>query len=78
MKATMTVTTPSTAATATTTPKADTSSLLPTLLDARRLVVKIGSALLVDSATGRMRREWLDGLSDHLATGRQAGQGVVA
>ncbi len=77
----MTVTTPSTAATATTTPKADTSSLLPTLLptllDARRLVVKIGSALLVDSATGRMRREWLDALADDVAACRKRGQEVV-
>ncbi|WP_425599365.1 glutamate 5-kinase, partial [Azospirillum formosense] len=77
MKATMTVTTPNTAATATTTPKAETLSLLPTLLEARRLVVKIGSALLVDSATGRMRREWLDALADDVAACRKRGQEVV-
>lgn len=33
----------------------------------RRLVVKIGSSLLVDQANGRIRRTWLDGLADDLA-----------
>ncbi|WP_247894978.1 glutamate 5-kinase [Azospirillum brasilense] len=73
----MTVTTPNTATATTTTPKAEAPSLLPTLLDARRLVVKIGSALLVDSATGRMRREWLDALADDVAACRKRGQEVV-
>ncbi|MDX1400599.1 MAG: glutamate 5-kinase [Kiloniellales bacterium] len=34
---------------------------------AHRIVVKIGSALLVDEATGTIRRKWLDALSDDLA-----------
>ncbi|MEM8590802.1 MAG: glutamate 5-kinase [Pseudomonadota bacterium] len=33
----------------------------------RRLVVKIGSTLLVDEADGTIRRGWLDGLADDLA-----------
>jgi glutamate 5-kinase len=37
------------------------------LATARRLVVKIGSALLVDSSTGRIRRRWLDALIDDIA-----------
>ncbi|AWK87398.1 glutamate 5-kinase [Azospirillum thermophilum] len=49
----------------------------PTLLDARRLVVKIGSALLVDGATGRIRRDWLDALADDVAACRRRGQEVV-
>ena len=53
------------------------SADLPTLLDARRLVVKIGSALLVDGETGRIRREWLDALADDVAACRKRGQEVV-
>src|SRR3546814_18233358 len=47
------------------------------LADARRLVVKIGSALLVDQETGRMRRAWLDALADDLARCRAEGREVV-
>ena len=39
----------------------------PRLSDARRVVVKIGSALLVDAATGALRRDWLDGLAADVA-----------
>ncbi len=39
----------------------------PSLADARRVVVKIGSALLVDRETGGLRRDWLDGLAADLA-----------
>jgi glutamate 5-kinase len=35
--------------------------------DARRLVVKIGSALLVDDESGDVRRSWLDALADDVA-----------
>lgn len=34
--------------------------------DASRIVLKIGSALLVDEATGRLRRAWLDALADDI------------
>ena len=37
------------------------------LREARRVVVKIGSALLVDDESGGIRRKWLDGLADHVA-----------
>lgn len=47
------------------------------LATARRLVVKIGSALLVDSSTGRMRREWLDALADDVAMLRARGTEVI-
>lgn len=39
----------------------------PRLGGARRVVVKIGSALLVDEEDGRVRRAWLDALADDLA-----------
>ena len=35
--------------------------------DARRIVVKIGSALLVDSNSGRIRSTWLNSLADDIA-----------
>ncbi|MCP4329481.1 MAG: glutamate 5-kinase [Alphaproteobacteria bacterium] len=47
------------------------------LADSRRLVVKIGSALLVDDDTGRIRNDWLDALADDIAAGRGKGQEVV-
>lgn len=40
---------------------------------ARRLVVKIGSALIVDDSTGEIHRAWLDALADDLAALRAAG-----
>lgn len=47
------------------------------LLTARRLVVKIGSALLVDEETGAIRRDWLDALGDDVAECRRRGQEVL-
>lgn len=44
------------------------------LTDARRLVVKIGSALLVDRATGSLRADWLLSLAEDVA--RLRGRGV--
>jgi glutamate 5-kinase len=40
---------------------------LPKLQDFKRIVVKVGSSLLVDSKRGEARREWLHGLADDLA-----------
>jgi glutamate 5-kinase len=48
-----------------------------TLASARRLIVKIGSALLVDDATGDVRRAWLDALVVDLAACRARGQEVL-
>ena len=44
---------------------------------ARRVVVKIGSALLVDGDSGRLHRQWLDALADDVAAMRGRGQEVV-
>ncbi len=52
-------------------------SAAPGLDTARRLVVKIGSALLVDETTGRIRRPWLDALVDDIAELRRAGVEVL-
>jgi glutamate 5-kinase len=45
--------------------------------DARRVVVKIGSALLVDEASGGIRRRWLEALAEDVAGLRAAGQEVI-
>lgn len=47
------------------------------LTSARRLVVKIGSALLVDPEDGHLRTEWVAGLAEDLARLRARGQEVL-
>ncbi len=47
------------------------------LADAKRIVVKIGSILLVDSETGRLHRDWLTSLAQDIAAWRARGQEVV-
>jgi glutamate 5-kinase len=47
------------------------------LAAARRVVVKVGSALLVEQSTGRVNRGWLETLADDVATLRKRGQEVV-
>src|SRR5438477_9099979 len=43
------------------------SRKLPALDDFRRIVVKVGSSLLVDSAAGRVKEAWLASLADDIA-----------
>jgi glutamate 5-kinase len=43
------------------------SRKLPTLADFRRIVVKVGSSLLVDSGAGRVHQDWLASLAEDLA-----------
>jgi glutamate 5-kinase len=47
------------------------------LAAARRVVVKVGSALLVEKATGRVNRSWLESLAEDIAQLRARGQEVV-
>src|SRR5438874_1487065 len=47
------------------------------LTQARRIVVKVGSALLVDGDTGRVNRAWLETLVEDLLRLRKRGQGVI-
>jgi glutamate 5-kinase len=47
------------------------------LTRARRIVVKVGSALLVDPASGRINRAWLETLVEDLLRLRQRGQPVI-
>ncbi len=46
------------------------------LTSAKRIVIKIGSALLVDGETGLPARAWLAALADDVAGARDAGQSV--
>ena len=42
-------------------------SKVPALADFRRIVVKVGSSLLVDAEAGRVKEDWLAALADDLA-----------
>ncbi len=48
------------------------------LSKARRVVVKIGSALLVDSETGKLKAAWLTTLAQDIAQLRKSGAEVIA
>ena len=50
---------------------------MATLSKARRVVVKIGSALLVDKTSGDLRADWLHGLAEDVAWLKSLGQDVV-
>ncbi|NOC82362.1 glutamate 5-kinase [Ruegeria sp. HKCCD6428] len=50
---------------------------MATLTSARRLVVKIGSALLVDRETGLLRKEWLFSLAQDVAWLKGQGTDVI-
>ncbi len=47
------------------------------LSDARRLVIKVGSALLVDRATGELKADWLRALIEDVARLRARGTEVI-
>jgi glutamate 5-kinase len=54
-----------------------TTALSSPLTLARRVVVKVGSALLVDAATGRLNRAWLKTLVEDLLRLHRRGQQVI-
>jgi glutamate 5-kinase len=56
---------------------AERKELAHTLAQARRVIVKVGSALLVDPASGRLNRSWLDALVDDVARLRRRKQEVL-
>jgi glutamate 5-kinase len=47
------------------------------LAEARRVVIKVGSALLVDQGSGRLNRAWLEALAQDLRRMRRRGQQVI-
>lgn len=50
---------------------------MASLIPSRRLVIKIGSALLVDGANGGLRQDWLTALAEDVAWLKQGGTDVV-
>jgi glutamate 5-kinase len=49
----------------------------PTLSSFRRIVVKVGSSLLVDHAAGGLKRDWLEGLAHDIAALHKEGRDVL-
>jgi glutamate 5-kinase len=60
----------------TTSPPQSSAESLP-LTQARRVVIKVGSALLADAATGTVKRDWLLTLAADIAELRRRGQEVI-
>ncbi len=50
---------------------------IPTITSFRRIVVKVGSSLLVDPAAGRLKHAWLDGLAADIAHLHREGRDVL-
>jgi len=63
--------------TAVTAPLGTPLSDVPKLSSFRRIVVKVGSALLVDSARGRLRHAWLAALAEDIAQLHREGREVL-
>ena len=59
------------------TPPAAASPARPEWAKARRIVVKIGSALLTDRATGALKQAWLSSLMDDVAALAAQGKEIV-
>ena len=53
------------------------ATLIDRFTKAIRIVIKIGSALLVDESKGRLRRDWLTALSQDIAALKNRGQEVL-
>jgi glutamate 5-kinase len=53
------------------------SARTPTLTDFRRIVVKVGSSLLVDASAGQLRGEWLRALCEDIAQLHKGGCDVL-
>ena len=56
---------------------ANTHSARPEWRNARRITVKIGSALLTDRATGTLKQSWLEAMGDDVAALKADGRDVI-
>jgi glutamate 5-kinase len=56
---------------------AERKEIARTLAQARRVIVKVGSALLVDPESGRLNRGWLETLAEDVARARRRKQEIV-
>ena len=63
--------------TSTSTTASNTTKARPEWAAAKRVVIKIGSALLVDRVTGRLRATWLNSLADDVAALAAEGKDVI-
>ena len=55
----------------------DRQAIARRLTDAKRVVVKVGSALLVDADKGRLNRTWLESFAADVAAIRKRGQEII-
>jgi glutamate 5-kinase len=53
------------------------SAKAPSLADFRRIVVKVGSSLLVDASAGRLQHEWLEALAEDIAGLHKEGRDLL-
>src|SRR4051794_40889457 len=53
------------------------SAKAPSLADFRRIVVKVGSSLLVDASAGRLQHAWLDALAEDIAALHKQGRDLL-
>ena len=53
------------------------SAKAPSLADFRRIVVKVGSSLLVDASAGRLQHDWLEALAADIAALHKQGRDVL-
>jgi glutamate 5-kinase len=53
------------------------SQIHPRLNDFRRIVIKVGSSLLIDAAAGEVKSAWLAALADDIAALHRAGKDVL-
>jgi len=58
-------------------PRHTLGSVISPLNKAKRIVVKVGSALLVDATTGRLNRSWLETLIDDVVGLKRQGREVI-
>ena len=56
---------------------ADRKLIARHLTEAKRVVVKVGSALLVDADKGRLNRTWLEAFAADVARIKKRGQEVI-
>ncbi|HEX3847507.1 MAG TPA: glutamate 5-kinase [Steroidobacteraceae bacterium] len=56
---------------------ADRKAIARRFVDAKRVVVKVGSSLLVDADKGRLNRAWLENFARDVAACRKRGQEVI-
>jgi glutamate 5-kinase len=53
------------------------SAKAPALADFRRIVVKVGSSLLVDAEAGRLQQAWLEALAEDIAALHRKGRDIL-